>query len=81
MDVFTKSAPAAFASVHAAIFSSSVSSAASMITLLVTPHSRHGPTTASMSRSTVLQVAGLQRADVDHHVDFRAPSKITRRVS
>jgi hypothetical protein len=37
VDVFTKSAPAAFASVHAVTFSSSVSSAASMITLLVTP--------------------------------------------
>jgi hypothetical protein len=34
----TKSAPAAFDNVQAVIFSSSVKSAASIITLLVTPH-------------------------------------------
>ncbi len=37
VDVFTKSAPAAFDSVQAVIFSSSVSSAVSMITLLPAP--------------------------------------------
>jgi hypothetical protein len=46
VDVFTKSAAAAFASVHAVTFSSSVSSAASMMTLLSAPNSRHGDVTA-----------------------------------
>ena len=41
-----------------------------MMTLLVTPHWRHGSTTASMSRSTVREVARLERADVDDHVDL-----------
>jgi hypothetical protein len=82
VEVFTKSAPAAFDSVQAVIFSSSVRRAASMITLLTTPHCRGtGSVTASMSRSTGAQVARLQRADVDDHVDLAAPSKIARRVS
>src|SRR5262245_7355621 len=52
VDVFTKSAPAALASVDAVTFSSSLNSAASMMTLLSTPDSRHGAVTASRSRST-----------------------------
>ncbi len=70
VDVFTKSAPAALASVHAVTFSSSVRSAASMMTLLRAPASRHGAATASMSRSDQPQIARLERADVDHHVDL-----------
>ena len=70
VDVLTKSAPAALASVQAVTFSSSVSSAASMITLLVTPQARQ----ARGHRLDVLldqpQIARLERADVDHHVDL-----------
>jgi len=53
VDVLTKSAPTAFDSVQAAIFSSSLSSATSSMTLLMTFASRQGPTTAAMSRSTI----------------------------
>jgi hypothetical protein len=41
-----------------------------MITLLSAPPSRHGPVTASMIALDDAQVARLQRADVDHHVDL-----------
>ncbi len=70
VDVLTKSAPAALLSVEAVTFSSSVSSAASMITLLTTPHCRQASTTASMSRSTVRRSP-----------DFSAPTLITMSIS
>ncbi len=81
VDVFTKSAPAALASVEAAIFSSSVRRATSMITLLITLASRHGPTTAAMSRSTVCRSPDLSAPTLITMSTSEAPSKITRRVS
>ncbi len=81
VEVFTKSAPAAFESVHAVIFSSSVNSAASMITLLTTPAWRTGSTTASMSRSTVRRSADFSAPMLITMSISVAPSKIARRVS
>ncbi len=81
VDVFTKSAPAAFASVQAVTFSSSVSSAASMMTLLVTPHGRHTSTTASMSFWTALTSPDFSAPMWITMSTSDAPSKIARRVS
>ena len=81
VDVLTKSAPAALASVEAEIFCSSVSSATSMITLLMTFASRHGPTTAAMSRSTTCRSPDLSAPMLMTMSTSVAPSKITRRVS
>ncbi len=52
VDVFTKSAHAARAITHAFTFSSSVRSAASMMTLAIVPRVWHAATTPAMSRST-----------------------------
>ena len=71
VDVFTNVAPAALASVHAVTFSSSVSRAVSMMTLLTTEAARQASATASMSSLHGTHVARLQGADVDHHVHFR----------
>ncbi len=81
MEVFTKSAPAAFDSVLAVTFSSSVSSAASMITLLITPQGRQASVTATMSRSTVRRSPDLRAPMLITMSTSAAPSKITRRVS
>jgi hypothetical protein len=81
VDVFTKSAPAAFDSEQAVIFSSSVSSAASMMTLLIAPHCRHGSTTASMSRSTVRRSPDLSAPMLMTMSISVAPSKMARRAS
>jgi hypothetical protein len=52
VEVFTKSAPAAFAITHALTFSSSVRSAASMITFETAPPRRQVSATPWTSRST-----------------------------
>src|SRR2546426_6013248 len=67
--------------VQAVTFSSSVSSAASMITLLSTPQSWHGMVTASMSRSTTRRSPDLSAPTLMTMSISRAPSKIARRVS
>ena len=77
----TKSAPAALDSVQAAIFSSEVNSAASMITLLSTPQLRQGATTASMSRSTTRRSPDLRAPMLITISISRAPSKMARCVS
>ena len=41
-----------------------------MITLLRAPDSWHASLTAAMSSRTSVVQAGLERADVDHHVDL-----------
>ena len=72
---------AAFASVHAVTFSSSVSSAVSMITLLSTFDSRHADVTARMSRSTRCRSPDFNAPTLMTMSISRAPSKIARRVS
>ena len=70
VDVLTKSAPAAFARTQAATFSSSVSNAASMITLLMTPASRQGRGDGFDIAPDCGEIAGFQGADIDDHVDL-----------
>src|SRR4029453_3697108 len=81
VDVFTNSAAAALARVHAVTFSSSVRSAASMMTLLNAPNSRQGIVTASMSVSTTRRSPDLSAPTLITMSISRAPSKIARRVS
>ena len=52
-----------------------------MITLLRTPHSRHGATTASMSRSTTRRSPDLSAPTLITMSISVAPSKIARCVS
>ncbi len=81
VEVFTKSAAAAFASVHAVTFSSSVNNAVSMMTLLRTFDSRHARRHGENVALHEVQIARLQRADVDDHVDLAARRRRSRAVS
>ena len=82
VDVFTKSAPAAFASVHAVTFSSSVRYAASMMTLLddaaVAARAGHRLDVALDRRAGRRDLSAPMLITMS---TSRAPSKITRRVS
>ena len=73
MEVFTKSAPAAWESTQPFTFSSSVSSAVSRMTLTSAPPRVAGRDHARDVALDQPVVAGLQRADVDDHVDFAGP--------
>ena len=73
VEVFTKSAPARFASMHALIFSSSVNNPVSRITLVRTWNRFGSAHDGEYIAFDIFVIAGLQPSHVDHHVDFVCP--------
>jgi len=81
VEVLTKSAPAFFEARHARTFSSSVSSAVSMMTLSNIPFSCAASATARMSSSTAQSSPDFKAPILMTISTSRAPLKIARRAS